>query len=409
MRREGLLFCDLVMSFLCILRYAVVPFMLASASQDIISKYPCKDPLSSQSLSEAVDAALVSLHGQNGWLHNLRQSTGYVHPIEVTSCTPKASMWSWPDASIADGLLAKVLQTGKLRVAGVQWKLLPAADYKTNGDAPSGFWPEYMNAIAKAMSSHYGKTITVERVYYENSDLVNEAVAKGTDVHMSEPYYYLGGFHDSKPRIEALHVSCITIATASAFSSAKSSGIKNMDELYNKIVSGPNRKVGFIGAGNFDAVSHVLPTNVEPTYITDSATMEQQVNDGTLLASYISEASASESATHYVYETGVISPRVALFRQDSTASCVHNTALQEATSTALAGTPAPSTASSDKEDEDEESTPFVLIIVILAAVALLLTGLVTLLICKERAGKPLFYSPLEEKSSAGGQVIGNSM
>jgi hypothetical protein len=390
-----------------ILRFALVPLMVASANKEIISKFPCKDPLSSQSLSEAVDAALVSLHGENGWLHNLRQSTGYVHPIEVTSCTPKASMWSWPDAATADGLLADVLQTGKLRVAGVQWKLLPAADYKTNGAAPTGFWPEYMNAIAKAMTNHYGKTISVERVYYPNSDLVNQAVANGTDVHMSEPYYYLGGFHDSKPRIEALHVSCITIATASAFSSAKSSGIKTMDQLYSKIVSGPNRKVGFIGAGNFDAVSHVLPTNVEPIYITESATMEQQVNDGTLLARYISEASATESDTHFVYETGVISPRVALFRQDSTTACVHNAALQEVAT--LATNEAKGSESKQTEEACEDNTSLMMITVILAAVVFLLTCLVTVLICKERAGKPLFYTPLEEKGGAGGQVIGNSM
>lgn len=403
------------MSLLCILRCVVLPFIMASADQEMISKYPCKDPLSSKHLSEAVDAALVSLHGQNGWLHNLRQSTGYVHPIEVTSCTPSISMWSWPSASSADGLLANVLKTGNLRVAGVQWKLMPAADYKTNGDNPIGFWPEYMNAIASAMSAHYGKTIKVQRIYYPNSDLVNQAVANGT-VDMSEPYYYLGGFHDSKPRIEALHVSCITIATASAFSSTKASGITSMDKLYEKIVQGPNRKVGFIGAGNFDAVSHVLPSNVEPVYITDSASLAQQVDDGTLLARYISEASASESATHSVYETGVISPRVALFRQDSTESCVQSTALQAMTARIQEQTNIEESQAAKTEncatvkcETCDDNTPLVTILIILAAVVFLMTCLVILLICKERAGSPLFFTPLMEKGGSGGQVIGSSM
>merc|ERR1719240_2214794 len=144
-------------------------------------------------------------------------------------------MWSWPSAENADGLLARVLNSGKLRVAGVQWALPGAADYTTNPLAPTGFWPEYMTAIAKSMSTHYGKKIDVERVYYETSDLVTQAVAEGTDVDMSEPYYYLGGFYDNKPRIEALHGSCVTIAVASAFTSTVTSGIKSMDELYEKI------------------------------------------------------------------------------------------------------------------------------------------------------------------------------
>eukprot|EP00746_Dinoflagellata_sp_MGD_P058681 gnl/MRDRNA2_/MRDRNA2_25092_c0_seq1.p1 gnl/MRDRNA2_/MRDRNA2_25092_c0~~gnl/MRDRNA2_/MRDRNA2_25092_c0_seq1.p1 ORF type:complete len:368 (+),score=55.32 gnl/MRDRNA2_/MRDRNA2_25092_c0_seq1:104-1207(+) len=299
---------------------------VSASSLEFSQEHPCINPLSSKMLSEAVDAALVSLHGQNGWLSSLRKTTGYAHPMEVTSCTPKAGMWSWPSAANADGLLANVLHTGRLRVAGVKWKNGGAADYQTNPEAPTGFWPEYMHAIVNAISSHYGTPISVHRVYYANSDLVNQAVANGTDVDMSEPYYYLGGFHDSKPRIESLHTSCITVATVTVFFSSKASGIKSMDELYQKVVQGPNRKVGFIGAGNYDSVSHVLPANIEPIYITDSAVLEERVNDGTLLAAWISEASASDTTNYVVYETGVISPRVALFRQDSTKDCVHGSA-----------------------------------------------------------------------------------
>mmetsp|Transcript_132154 Transcript_132154/g.243059 ORF Transcript_132154/g.243059 Transcript_132154/m.243059 type:complete len:397 (+) Transcript_132154:90-1280(+) len=381
---------------------ALLPSVASASITDTISKYPCIDPLSSKGLSEAVDAALVSLHGQSGWLYNLRQSTGYIHPIEVTACTPKVSMWQWPSADTADGLLANVLQTGKLRVAGVQWKKGGAADYKTNPQAPTGFWPEYMNAIAKAMSSHYGKEITVHRVYYPNSDLVNQAVADGTEADMSEPYYYLGGFHDNKPRIEALDFSCVTVATASAFSSTKASGIKSMDNLYQKIVQGPNRKVGFIGAGNFDAVSHLLPANVEPIFITASNVLQESVDNGTLLASYISEASASETATRFVYETGVISPRVALFRRDSTEQCVRAEALQ--------GVLAPeATAAPCTEKTCDDNTPLMVALIILASVVFLMTSLLTLLICKERGGKPLFMTPLKEQPNGSGQVIGSTL
>jgi len=358
----------------------------------IQAQHPCIDPLSSTALSQAVDAAIVSLLGQSGWLHNLRQTSGYTHPIEVTSCTPTASMWKYPPAVEATGMLARVLAAGEIRVTGVKWSKPGAADYKTNSLAPTGFWPEYMDAIATQMSTHYGKTIKVTRVYYPNSDLVIAAVANGTDVDMSEPYYYLSGFHDSQPRIEALHSSCVTVATSSAFSSTVASGISSMDQLYEKILAGPNRKVGFIGAGNYDAVSHVLPANVEPTYITDSAQLEGKVVDGTLLASYISESTATATAGRTVYETGVISPRVAFFRKDTVDECVDKLAL--ATNCAVA--------------DDKDDTLMGIVVVVLASVALLLTLIVGLVICKERSGKPLFYKPLlGAGSSANAQAIGN--
>jgi hypothetical protein len=247
-----------------------------------------------------------------------------------------------------------------------------------------------MNAIADVMSTHYGKTLAVERVYYANSDLVTKAVADGS-VHMSEPYYYMGGFYDNKPRIEALHVSCVTVATTSAFSSTKASGITSIDNLYDKIVQGPNRKVGFIGAGNYDAVSHILPSSVQPIYITDSTILEQEVDNGTLLASYISEGSASETSTRFVYSTGVISPRVALFRKDDTENCALSS----------------QTTSSEDEDSCDSCTAMVMVVIILSVVTLMLTCLIALLICKERSGRPLFMTPLKEGSPVG-QAVGNN-
>jgi len=365
----------------------------AASAQNLVSiqaEHPCIDPLSSEGLSGAVDAAIVSLLGQNGWLHGLRQTSGYTHPIEVTTCTPTASMWTWPSAVDASGILARVLAAGEVRVAGVQWKKGGAADYKTSPLAPTGFWPEYMNAIATQMSTHYGKNINVKRVYYANSDLVIAAVANGTDVDMSEPYYYLGGFHDSQPRIEALHSSCVTVATASAFSSTVASGISSMDQLYAKIVAGPNRKVGFIGSGNYDAVSHVLPANVQPTYITDSIELENRVDDGTLLASYISESTANTAGNRVVYESGVISPRVAFFHKDTVDECVHKLALSD---TAAAATNCAAT-------KDEGSTLLGIVVVVLASVALLLTIILAFLIFKERSGKPVFYKPLLSANSS---------
>jgi len=325
----------------------------------------------------------------------LRLSTGFQHAIEVTSCTPQDSMWSWPSEETADGLLARVLSTGKLRVAGVQWTHPGgAADYTTNPSAPTGFWPEYMSAIAKSMSTHYGKQIDVERVYYETSDLVTKAVAEGIEVEMSEPYYYLGGFYDDKPRIEALHFSCITVAVASAFSSTEASGIKSMDDLYEKISQGPIRKIGFIGEGNYDSVSHLLPANVDPVYEREQTNLDDLLDGGIILAYYISESGgpSSASAGRVIYETGVISPRVALFRPDSQDECVHSNALKAV----------------QEGDECVDTSFLYMILIILASVVFLMTCLLGILICKERRGKPVFMAPLKDVPG-NGQVYGSSM
>mmetsp|Transcript_45373 Transcript_45373/g.98679 ORF Transcript_45373/g.98679 Transcript_45373/m.98679 type:complete len:402 (+) Transcript_45373:76-1281(+) len=400
------------MSGLLFLSSAVV-FLGVTAEVDLegIKAQKCFDPLSSKALSEAVDAAIVSLNGEPGWLHNLRQSTGYTHPIQVTTCTPQASQWPWPEAGENQGILSRVLRTGELRVAGVQWSQDGAADYMTDPANPTGFWPEYLKDIAAQMSRRYGKTINIKRVYYPNSVLVVAAVANGTDVDMSEPYYYISGFHDGKPRIEALHYSCVTVATSSAFESTSSSGIMSMTDLFNRIVDGPNRKVGFIGQGNFDAVSHILPANVEPTFVTDSDELIAKVDSGELLARYISEGEAAVTGGRTIYETGVISPRVVLFRQDSTSDCVSAAAL----ATALDAEKDFQKAREEDwqarlktaEADDDDGGGKIIILIILAVVVLMMTFLMGLLIIKERAGKPLFGKPLLE-DSARGQPIGNS-
>ena len=45
---------------------------------------------------------------------------------------------------------------------------------------------------------------------------------------------------------------------ASKFFVTPESNITNVDELYDVLEAGPNRLVGFIGQGNFDAVSAML-------------------------------------------------------------------------------------------------------------------------------------------------------
>ena len=136
----------------------------------------------------------------------------------------------------------------------------------------------------KKLSDNYGKTINLKRVYYTStsgglgaSDKVNQAVADGTD-DMSEPYYYLGGNnHEGVPRIESLSFSCITAGLESFFFTKSSEGVDSTDKLFIALSNGPNKAVGFIGSGNYDSVSHLLPSDVTVTIVTNSSNMEALV------------------------------------------------------------------------------------------------------------------------------------
>ena len=98
----------------------------------------CADPLDADSLSAAVDAAIMELLENNGWFHGLRTSSGYTHALSVLSCTPDATRWKYPAAATATGLLKRVLETGELKVAGVKWSNGGAADYKSDPENPTG-------------------------------------------------------------------------------------------------------------------------------------------------------------------------------------------------------------------------------------------------------------------------------
>ena len=136
----------------------------------------------------------------------------------------------------------------------------------------------------KKLSDNYGKTINLKRVYYTTtagglgaSDKVNQAVADGTD-DMSEPYYYLGGnSHEGVPRIESLAFSCITAGLDSFFFTKAGTGVDSTDELNAALTAGTNKAVGFIGSGNYDSVSHLLPPDVTVTLVTNSSDMEALV------------------------------------------------------------------------------------------------------------------------------------
>ena len=334
----------------------------------------CLDPYSADGLSRAIDAAIMELHGERGWFHSLRTGSGYANAMSVYSCTPDATKWVYPAEATATGILACVLRTNRLRVAGVQWSVTSgAANYRA--DPPVGFWPAYMDAIVARLSTAYGRTITLERVYYTNSGLVVDAVAAGVEVDMSEPYYYLSGFNANVPRIESMAFSCVTAGLASNFFTPAGSGITSVDQLYARITAGPNRAVGFIGQGNFDAVSGMLPDSTTPLFVTNSTDMNTNVLSGALVAGYTSEGMPPDAAQFEVFETGIVSPRVALFRKDD---------------------PGCSTVATYGDTSNQNAYFFVMIAI--AVVTLLVVVLLVVLIGREKSGKPIFH-PLVAKDA----------
>jgi hypothetical protein len=182
---------------------------------------------------------------------------------------------------------------------------------------------------------------------------------------MSEPYYYLSGFNGNKPRIEDMAFSCVTAGLASAFFTKKGSGVSNVDQLFDKVKKGPNRAVGFIGQGNYDAVSAMLPSNTAPTFYADSSDMVANVKSGALVAGYVSEGKPPSPEAFDIFETGIVSPRVALFHKDQVVC---------------------------------DSGVIFVPLIIVAVVALVLALLIGFIISKERARKPLFMPLLRETS-----------
>jgi len=348
--------------------------LLATAAATEVT---CTDKYDSTHLSEAVDAAMMELQGAKGWFTTLKTSTGYHNAQSVNSCTP-GPQWKYPAAADAKGLLKRVLETSELRVGGVQWSKGEQANYKTDPENPTGFWPEYLKEIVKKLSDNYGKTINLKRVYYTStsgglgaSDKVNQAVADGTD-DMSEPYYYLGGNnHEGVPRIESLSFSCITAGLESFFFTTKTGGVDSTDKLNKALTDGLNKAVGFIGSGNYDSVSHLLPSDVTVTLVTNSSDMEALVKNGALVAGYNSEGVTGDDAAFSLFATGIVSPRVSLFRK------------YNPTCTA--------------DDDADINVGLVITLAILAAVALLLVSVVVHLIRMEKKGSPLFMPLMNER------------
>lgn len=332
------------------------------------------DDLSADQLSQVVDAAITRLGGRPTWWNDQKIKHGFMNALQVFTCTPDDSKWVWPAREEAHGLLKRVLDSRELKVAGVVWNQASIANYQL--ETPTGFWPEYLDEIVAEINAHYSSNITVNRMYYANSNLVVDAVGKG-DVDMSEPYYYVAGFYDNSPRIEAMHSSCVTVGTQGNFIVNVASSITTLDQLYQELLTGSNKDVGFIGAGNAQSVSSILPPNAFlKVGITNGTQLADQVVAGQILAGYVSEGNPPSPERFRLIPTGIVAPRVALFRKDE-----------------------PTCA--DKETETDSGV--IAGMIVLAVAVLVLVGTLALLIVREKRGHPVFApllaSDMEHKNS----------
>jgi len=308
-------------------------------------------------------------------------TTNYGTAFDVSTCTPDDVKWPWPSIEKATGLWKRVVDSGELKVAGVQWSNEDVADYKTDPNNPSGFWPTYLQMVVDEINKHYGtdlpKPIEVKRVYFPKSSMVTNEVMRGEEVDVSEPYYYINGFNDNQPRIEVMDFSCVTLGSLGHFFTKKGSGITTIDGLVAAISAvGENsltgRQVGFIGDGNWHSNSDLLPSNtVAQLDLQDQDQLEAAVLNGDLVAAYLSEGFPANIRTDFeVFPTGFMSPRAFLFRKDI--------------------------VKSGDEGGSSGNTGLIAALVALASTVLVLVVLLAAIIVRERSGNPYFMALLDK-------------
>lgn len=339
------------------------------------------DKYSSMQLQEVIDAAMMMVPQED--VKSLVETKNYGTAEYVNTCTPADGKWPWPSVDEATGLWKRVVETGELKVAAVQWSNFEVADYKTNPESPTGFWPEYLQKVVDQINNYYGdklpKKIQVKRTYFETSALVTDEVMRGENVDVSEPFYYINGFNGNKPRIEVMDFSCVSLGSRGYFFTKKGSGITTLDDLVAQISAADDsqvsaRSVGFIGKGNYDSNSAVLPASTAPQYLTNHTEMEQAVNNDPpgLVAGYLSEGFPPNMRDNFeVFPTGFMSPRVFLFRKEMPA---------------------------EQESNDNNEGPLIAGLCALSLTVLVLGVVLSLFIYRERRGNP-FFQPLLDPNS----------
>eukprot|EP00211_Chloroparvula_japonica_P007355 CAMPEP_0119126680 /NCGR_PEP_ID=MMETSP1310-20130426/5511_1 /TAXON_ID=464262 /ORGANISM="Genus nov. species nov., Strain RCC2339" /LENGTH=323 /DNA_ID=CAMNT_0007116851 /DNA_START=141 /DNA_END=1109 /DNA_ORIENTATION=- len=277
------------------------------------------DHLSSRDFADAFDAALVRV--QRSKYQDIVVANAPFRSVASFTCSPSPEFFPFPSESSATGILARVLRDRVIRVAAIG-----PSDFGIDGDytvdPPVGFWPDYLEAILDEFQVAYGNDITLSRTFWpvDQTDDLLAAVADG-DLDMTEPYFVVGGFFEGRTRQESLHMSCTSMGYDSTFFTSRDSGIQDVEQLYVAINSGDNKKVGFLGQGNYDSVAFILPTGVEPIFYTETDDVEADVASGELIAGLFSGLPA-QTEPFNLFSSTVVSPRASFFRPECSSSSI---------------------------------------------------------------------------------------
>lgn len=304
-------------------------------SSDLISlrSFQMKPGPDSEHLMQAVDAAVVRTH-HNGELLKAQLANPPFQAVEVHTCrAEEPEKVPFPNSATATGLLKNVLQTRKLKILAYgnasdlpNWH--QDGNYKVA--PPTGFWPEYMDYFMKHFRDAYGDDIELERVWMKAGG--TNMVLSGA-IHMTEPYYIYENLHNNEPKKWNHRFSCVVMGYEQQFISRqipikiitdgtqascstklglceqarRKNEINSRQALNEKLVSGPNRKVGFLSEANFRSMAPVLSDKVEPVYFTHSSEVFDAVSSGSVLAGMIS--GVPNRSKFSVFSTDMVSPR----------------------------------------------------------------------------------------------------
>lgn len=151
---------------------------------------------------EYIDAAIVRVIEQG-----LPQQFAAANPpfemVSVFSCKGTPSMFPWPA-----GPVTRNLKIGAL--GPFDW----GSDGNYTANPPTGYWPDYFNAIEAQFKQQYG--FGFDRVYFSTSADVNNALINGT-IDATEPYWTIDSFHNNRARKHLMEMSCITMGYDSTF------------------------------------------------------------------------------------------------------------------------------------------------------------------------------------------------
>lgn len=260
---------------------------------------------SSKSLKLALDAAIVRVIESGSYL--ALESQWGINTVASFSCTPEPDWYAFPSADEADGVLKDVLASRILKLATLgpyDWG--PDGDYTQS--PPVGFWPGYELAILEQLQLAYGDDLSVERVYFSDSQPLLDSLQAG-HTHASGPYYVLGGATNATYRQAVLRTSCTTLGYDSTMFTRNTSDIDSLQALQAALRDNPMRPLGALSVGDAHAMRPVLPSGTSFETFQHEDDLVAAVASGEVLAGVLSGDPSSPDGL-FTFSSTVVSPRV---------------------------------------------------------------------------------------------------